>query len=69
LEFEVYTVTFSLKAITRDVKVSSNPWANPAHHGFEPDRVEKTKIFVVMGQNGLSSLNPRTMRVRAEFEW
>jgi len=29
----------SLVAI--DVKMGFNPWANPAHHGFEPDWVEK----------------------------
>ena len=49
---------------TRDVNVSQNLWANPAHHELEPGRVVKIIFFVVMGRNGLSSL---AMRVRANF--
>jgi len=35
----------------RDVKMSFDPWANPAHHRFEPDWVEKNSFFFKSGLN------------------
>jgi len=49
----------------RDVKMSFNPWANPAHHGFEPGWVEKNSTFSKVGWTQPGSLNPRVKWVRA----
>jgi len=54
--------------IIKDVKMSFNPWANPAHRRFEPGWVEKNLTFSKVGWTQPGSLNPRVKRVRAELK-
>jgi len=53
------------KPRSRDVKMSFNPWANPAHHGFESGWVKKNSTFSKVGWTQPGSLNPRVKGVRA----
>jgi len=50
---------------SRDVKMGFNPWANLAHHEFEPGWVEKNSTFSKVDWTQPDSLNPRVKRVRA----
>jgi len=52
----------------RDVKMGFNPWAYPAHYGFELGWVEKNSTFSKVGWTQLDSLNPWVKRVRAELK-